>query len=140
MLVQSKHIFDRSLLPAVFASHSIQYRPPVHCPCTTVSNTAQTPSLSFSWHPTNPRNSSITVLHPPILSNILRQLIRSPIQLSRNQPKLDLATPMSVQIDLRQQRFPQISVGDRLASGIPPATLSPLTDMVCDSFDQIGAV
>jgi hypothetical protein len=121
---------------AVFAHHGRQQVPSAHCLCIPL----KTPSLSFSRHPTNPWGRRVSARHPPVLSNILRQLIRSPVQLSRNQPKADLAAPVRVQIDLRQQRLPQILISNRFPSSIPPATLSPRVNVLRNALQEVSAV
>jgi hypothetical protein len=47
---------------------------------------------------------------------------------------------MNVQIDLRQQRLPQIIVSNRFASSITPAALPPLVNVLRDGLDELGAV
>ena len=66
--------------------------------------------------------------------------MRARVQCFGNLPKSYFASPVSEQVNPRQQLLPEIPVGNKLASGCAPSALQPRRYVLGDTFNHVGAV
>jgi hypothetical protein len=71
----------------------------------------------------------------PIFSGIPNRSFRCPVLLPGNPPKADLASPVSVHVDLRQKLLPQIPISDKPAGGIALIASHPRFNELRDTPD-----